>query len=133
MGGPGSGRKGVPRKGNRFEDVFLNAYYLWYKDKAKERGIEWGLEANPGQFTIVTTQCVYCGAFPCRKVRGRGKTRGYAHGLDRIDNSRGYTEDNIVACCYTCNRAKGTLSMKDWQEWADRFVAHRPLWKEIAG
>lgn len=27
-------------------------------------------------------------------------------GLDRVDNNRGYAKDNVVPCCWTCNRVK---------------------------
>ena len=27
-------------------------------------------------------------------------------GLDRIDNTKGHTKDNVVPCCYTCNTAR---------------------------
>ena len=28
-------------------------------------------------------------------------------GLDRIDNTKGHTKDNVVPCCYACNTARG--------------------------
>jgi hypothetical protein len=31
------------------------------------------------------------------------------HGLDRFDNTKGYTLQNVVACCSACNRRKGRL------------------------
>lgn len=36
------------------------------------------------------------------------------NGLDRIDSSKEYTLDNIVPCCYICNRAKMDLPYKDF-------------------
>jgi hypothetical protein len=30
-------------------------------------------------------------------------------GLDRIDNARGYSLDNIALCCLGCNRVKGSM------------------------
>lgn len=29
------------------------------------------------------------------------------HSLDRIDNSKGYTEDNVLPCCGRCNQTRG--------------------------
>lgn len=35
-------------------------------------------------------------------------------GIDRIDNSIGYIEDNIVSCCKLCNLMKRSLSQKEF-------------------
>lgn len=45
------------------------------------------------------------------------------NGLDRVDNSRGYEPDNVVACCRMCNRAKNDCSVDDFIAWARRLVA----------
>lgn len=33
----------------------------------------------------------------------------YGVGLDRINNSKGYTIDNIVPCCGNCNKLKNNI------------------------
>lgn len=33
--------------------------------------------------------------------------------LDRIDNSRGYTLDNVLPCCTTCNKIRNTFLSVD--------------------
>ena len=43
-------------------------------------------------------------------------------GLDRIDNSIGYTLSNIKSCCCVCNRAKYNMTEKEFLEWAERVV-----------
>jgi len=30
-------------------------------------------------------------------------------GLDRIDNDKGYLENNVVPCCWICNKIKGVI------------------------
>ena len=35
-----------------------------------------------------------------------GKELTRAHQLDRKDNTKGYLKDNVVTCCWTCNRLK---------------------------
>ena len=39
------------------------------------------------------------------------------NGLDRIDSSKGHTDDNVVSCCWDCNRAKGNKTLEE-------FLAH---------
>ena len=36
-------------------------------------------------------------------------------GVDRIDNSKGYTVDNIAPCCSPCNTSKGTKTLQEWK------------------
>lgn len=36
------------------------------------------------------------------------------NGIDRLDNSKGYTIDNSVACCSKCNIAKGTDTKEEY-------------------
>ena len=35
-------------------------------------------------------------------------------GLDRIDNSKGYSQDNVVPCCTQCNLSKRGRSLQDY-------------------
>lgn len=49
--------------------------------------------------------CFYCG--------GDVETIG----LDRVDNSLGYTKGNVVSCCHVCNWMKRDMSRED-------FVSH---------
>ena len=45
-----------------------------------------------------------------------------ANGIDRVNNSIGYTLDNCVPCCKHCNYVKGNLSQVDFKTWKNRFV-----------
>jgi hypothetical protein len=37
------------------------------------------------------------------------------NGIDRINNEEGYTSNNTVSCCFTCNRMKGTMSSEEFK------------------
>lgn len=78
-----------------------------YKQTARQRGHIFDLTEE--QFAELTQQnCYYCGANPnnIQKTRtGYHEERVYS-GLDRVDNNKGYTMDNVVPCCIHCNRAK---------------------------
>lgn len=64
-----------------------------YKTNAKARGIQFALTLE--QFSgFWGKPCHYCG------------DAIDTIGLDRVDSSLGYTVDNVVPCCRTCNIAK---------------------------
>jgi len=44
---------------------------------------------------------------PCHYCSGPLPICG--HGLDRLDNTKGYTKENIAPCCRYCNQRKGRL------------------------
>lgn len=67
------------------------------KSKAKERGHDWEIDQLI-YFQLIQGPCEYCGS----SVSNR---EGIC--LDRIDNNKGYLPDNVNACCYECNRARG--------------------------
>jgi hypothetical protein len=45
-------------------------------------------------------------------------------GIDRVDNSLGYTLENSVPCCTRCNIAKGTLTLEDFKEHVKKMYKH---------
>jgi hypothetical protein len=95
------------------------------KRSAKERGLEWALPDYKVK-ELITCPCFYCGA--------SGKAHAYlekayngdfpSNGLDRIDNSKGYTEENVVPCCKTCNHAKNNMSFSEFVCYIDRISKH---------
>jgi len=42
------------------------------------------------------------------------------NGVDRVDNTVGYTLDNCVSCCKICNNSKATLTLDEWKDWIER-------------
>lgn len=64
-----------------------------YRNGAKRRNIDFNLTLE--EFKLFWDKpCVYCATM----IRGVG--------LDRVDNTRGYTKDNVVPCCRDCNEMK---------------------------
>lgn len=100
-----------------------------YKHGATNRGLVWKLDRSRFR-QLLSGDCHFCGSPPNQTISPGGKTpheSGYivVNGIDRLDNSVGYTPDNSVACCTTCNRAKRELSVAEFSEWLDRVVAFR--------
>jgi len=92
-----------------------------YKRDAKRRGLKF--ELTEEQFIKITKMnCHYCGARPNNISKSSDCYGEYVYnGIDRINNSKGYTIDNVVPCCKICNYAKHNLTLKEFQEWAKRL------------
>jgi hypothetical protein len=66
---------------------------------------------------LVTRPCTYCKAPPQERRLLDNKTIvAHVHGIDRVDSSKGYFEDNCVPCCTTCNRMKLTMTVEAFLE-----------------
>lgn len=82
-----------------------------YKHSAKKRGYEWSISDADAEALFVAP-CEYCG-------------QTELNGIDRVDNTIGYVEGNVVSCCSTCNYAKKDMTMDKWTAWLDRVAVHR--------
>ena len=70
--------------------------YFRYRIKAQERGF--GFSLNLEEFThLLGLNCHYCGIEK-------------ADGVDRKDSKYGYTKENSLPCCWTCNCMKKTYA-----------------------
>lgn len=87
-----------------------------YQTKARKRGIEWNLDYD--KFLYYTKQnCFYCGEGPSNinKIPEKEWADDFVYnGLDRLDNSKGYEESNVLPCCKYCNYMKRELSYQDF-------------------
>jgi len=77
----------------------LNSRLDATKRSAIRRDIKWELDDDQAK-TLMTSPCVYCGLLEL-DVR--------VNGIDRMDSSNGYTSENCVPCCKSCNFMKGTF------------------------
>ena len=108
----------------------FNQLYITKKSEAKKRKYEW--QINKDQFRqLVQQSCYYCGNSPSQYFNRRGSNGKFAYnGLDRIDNNKGYTLNNIVPCCGKCNMAKFTMTVEDFKEWIMRVYNNFILKKD---
>lgn len=110
----------------KFEDIDERIYNS-YKSKILSQNIEgvkkfkeWNLSLSEFK-KLIHSDCFYCGTSPSsqnmwnnklnRRKTGKEITI-YLNGIDRIDSSKGYTIDNCVSCCTSCNTMKSDLSQK---------------------
>ena len=94
-----------------------------YKKAAAERGHCFSLSESRF-YALTQMPCSYCGCPPAtlRTVKSKHGTFLY-NGVDRIDNTIGYLESNVVPCCKLCQYAKRHLRVEVFLEWAKRLVA----------
>jgi hypothetical protein len=101
----------------------LNDCFNIYKKSAKKRKYDFELTKDFFEATI-QSNCYYCGVPPCRKhekERKKYKLNFLVNGIDRLNNTIGYVENNVVPCCSICNRAKGTVPYLDFLSWIARL------------
>lgn len=84
--------------------------WSYYRTGAKARGLLF-LVSREDFYRLLEQACVYCGRVP-----------EPINGLDRIDNSKGYTSDNVAPCCRVCNKAKSDMTRDQFLDWAQRLV-----------
>lgn len=87
-----------------------------YKRQARSRGIAWELTDEDFD-RLTSSDCYHCGSPPtnvkrCKKYEGSAFIYS---GIDRLDNTLGYTRENAVPCCFACNRYKLDSPYDEWQ------------------
>ena len=108
----------------------FNKLYGDYSRNAERREIKF--ELTKEQFAALTKQdCHYCGVKPEKARKSRpGENGEYIYnGIDRVDNSKGYTADNVVPCCELCNKAKNKYGLEVFETWLKRIALQ---WYPIA-
>lgn len=109
-------------------EAAANALLSSYKGVAKQRKISWEI-SNHTFFTLTKSNCYYCGAKPANKKKTGYKTGSYTYnGIDRKDNSLGYVNYNVVACCKRCNVAKNDMSIAEFKKWALKISKKAKKW-----
>ena len=78
-----------------FKDIH-SVEYNKYKLRAKEKDIEFSISKTEFN-SIINNSCYLC---------GKETTKTHKNGLDRVDNEKGYTLNNIKSCCGNCNYIK---------------------------
>ena len=115
----------------------LRKLYRSYRGGAKKFGRHFDLTIE--EFQSITSQdCFYCGSKPtfiaesiwCHNLGDENKTKHTEYvynGIDRIDSSKGYDQDNIVPCCKWCNIAKSNKTAEEFKEHISKMFHHMAL------
>jgi hypothetical protein len=106
----------------------INLVKRHYKNNAAKRKLLFKLSDKEFE-NFISDNCYYCGSSPkltkftSSAHNRRDKEIAY-NGIDRINNSIGYTSDNCVTCCTICNGAKSDLSFEEFKDWIQKIVRH---------
>ena len=76
---------------------------------------------------LLLSDCYYCNGSP----EDVGDTKKL-NGIDRVDPDRGYTRDNVVPCCWTCNTMKMGQQLNEFKDAVARVYSHTvqpPSWQ----
>lgn len=100
-----------------------NKVYKGCKSDAKRRKLTFSITKEQF-FELVTSACHYCGTKSSKIIKTESGSNFICNGLDRIDPNRGYELNNIVPCCFECNRAKSNMSLIEFKNWLSRVFYH---------
>jgi hypothetical protein len=92
--------------GRLFPEMFPDytaASYIEYKNRASKKNLEFILSHDEYLF-MITQDCYLC---------GKKSNSHHLNGIDRIDNNKGYTLDNVNSCCANCNYMKKNYMLED--------------------
>lgn len=104
-------------------EAALRQRYYQYKKVARGKGLVFDLDRKAFDVLLMGC-CFYCGSKPFRKSQ-----RSFFNGIDRVDNSSGYVDGNVVSACYMCNRAKANVTKAAFIEWITKV--HENLAKKF--
>lgn len=107
----------------------FNTVFSKYKQNAERRGHSFELTKEEFK-NLITQPCIYCGKVLGNVKRGNNGNFCYT-GLDRKDNSKGYTLENVVPCCLFCNREKNALTLEEFAEKIDKILKNSNNWLKI--
>lgn len=108
-----------------YGEAARNKLYFTYRFDAKGKDVDFCLTRD--QFSILTKgNCAYCGKEPNHAYTYKNMNGPYtANGIDRVNSSLGYTIENTVSCCKTCNLMKNTLSVEEFFTHIELIYKHK--------
>ncbi len=114
-----------------FGEGTVNRIMLGYKKAAERKNIEFSLTRQEFK-DFIDANCFYCSSVPSTyRKPSNGNYGGYTYnGIDRVNNSLGYTKDNCVTCCEVCNKSKRDMTIVKFKEWVKMLVENFYNWKD---
>ena len=86
-------------------------------------------------FLLSQKKCFYCNSLPANqtnyfneKINSKQSYKNglfIYNGLDRLDSTKSHNIDNVVTCCFICNRAKRERSLNEFIAYIDNLITNR--------
>lgn len=90
----------------KLDDYYIAKKLVQLKQSADSRKIEFSLKFSTVKRLLGTKTCFYTGKVFAKS----GKN---SRTIDRVDSSRGYVDDNVVACTLEINTKKSNLTSEE--------------------
>ena len=95
----------------------ISLMYSRAKSSAKRKGIEFTISKND---IVIPEYCPLLGVKFTNTYLNPDENRDYVPSLDRINNLKGYTPDNIWVISFKANRMKNTATLDELKVFCER-------------
>jgi hypothetical protein len=103
-------KKSRPKTPETYYDGVISSVRARYRNEALKRNYEFNLSKEEFK-KIVELPCYLCKKEKTQYITYRKTNHTfYFNGIDRLDNSKGYTVENCLPCCKHCNTLKNGIS-----------------------
>lgn len=118
---------------NKKSDGLARIIIRDYQNAARDSKREFKLSLEDCK-SLFEQDCYYCGTpplqekkySPCRQIAEETRKEVFLfNGIDRIDNSKGYTKENVRTSCRKCNIMKAKLSENEFYGWITKLIQHQ--------
>ena len=121
------------RKESRSPNTIEKTIFRGYRTGALSRGHVFELTLKEVE-KLLYSDCAYCGDSPSDikyfNTKNNGKDQTHfilTNGIDRVDNTKGYTLENCVPCCKMCNQLKSNHTLEAFFEKISKINNKRML------
>lgn len=103
----------------------FNGLYSRYRSSARIKGLEFSLSKEDFRI-FVKGNCHYCGSPPAQKNLQTSHSRKpfIYNGIDRKENSIGYSKENSLPCCAVCNYLKRAKPYDEFIKLIEKIYNH---------
>lgn len=98
------------RVDNKGVQTPMNKLYYKYQKSAEKRGYEFNIDEIDFHY-IIQKPCQYCGNTHTSREISKAGFKYEFTGLDRVDNKKGYSINNVIPCCKICNQMKSNFDV----------------------